>query len=702
MKVISLGLALFLSLCLVGCGGSSGGNKKPPVTPSSSSVPASSSSVPSSEAPVSSSEASASEASSEASSDFSSQPPVSSSAVSSSSEASSSSLAESSSSVQSSAPVTYSLSGSIAGNVEGDSFTLNGAGQTLVIDSNGDFSFPNTVLANTEVTLSLTDVSQRQVCSITSETEFVVTANVDNIVISCTPVGVLTGRVTSYHTGTPIPQARITVTANDDAGELLLTASALTDETGTYRIEGLGISSRFVLNAWSQGFATRSEIFSNTAEQPDVSHSALVLEANYSTGFAASSAASLVVDGLTLVELPANAFVNADGSPATGTITPALTIIDPSGDASVMPGNYEVLNPETGEINLMESFGALDASFRDEEGNLLQLAPGTSATISIPLASRITAGNAPATVPLFYFDEERGYWIEEGEATLTQVGSDYFYLGTVTHFTTWNADRIYETINLNGCVEDAEGNRLANVRVVASGRDYIGSSTGYSDSQGNFVLPVRISSQILVTSISGSQSDTIVVNSQLADLTLDACLQLAESSATITLTWGENPRDLDSHLYIPNEAGTSEFHLYYVNTTQEVNGVIFDLDVDDVSSFGPEVVTIPDFPHAGIYRYIVHHFTGSGNIASSPARVELNLRGQIYVFSPGNAEGENTLKYWHVFNIQVDDQGNATVLPVQQFRANGRVPDAVLGSRLAPAVEKTGAQSRKEYKHYTK
>src|SRR5690606_28454060 len=110
----------------------------------------------------------------------------------------------------------------------------------------------------------------------------------------------------------------------------------------------------------------------------------------------------------------------------------------------------------------------------------------------------------------------------------------------------------------------------------------------------------------------------------------------------------------------------------------------------------------PDFPHAGIYRYIVHHFSGSGNIASSPARVELNLRGQIYVFSPSNAEGENTLKYWHVFNIQVDDQGNATVLPVQQFRTNGGVPDAVLGSRQAPAVEKTGAQSRKEYKHYTK
>jgi uncharacterized protein YfaP (DUF2135 family) len=640
MKVTTLSLALFSGLFLVACGGSSGGGSKNTITASSSSSSAISSSF------------------------------------------------GSSSSTQSSIPVTYSLGGSVSGQVDGGSLTLHAASQTLTINSNGTFSFPNEIQENSPITLSLIDVSPRQHCNIDSTPQFTLQSDLSNIAISCTPVGVLTGTVSNYYTGTPIGQARITVTALNDAGETLINASVLTNETGAYRIAGLGIAERFVLNAWSEGFATRSEIFSNSTEQPDVSHSALVLQAHYSEGFSASSVASLIVDGQTLVNLPANAFVTADGTPASGTITPALTIIDPSGDAGVMPGNYEVLNPETGEINLMESFGALDASFRDAEGNLLQLAPGTSATISIPMASRITPATAPATVPLFYFDEHNGYWIEEGEATLTQEDGQYFYRGTVTHFTTWNADRIYETVNLRGCVQDTAGNSLANARVVATGRNYIGHSVGYSNSEGDFVVPVRISSEILVTSISGSQSDTVITTSGVTDKTIETCLQLAESSATITLTWGENPRDLDSHWFIPRVEGDSEYRVYFGNKTQEVNGVVFDLDVDDTWSFGPEVVTVPDFPHAGIYRYVVHLYTGTGTIASSPARVELNLRGRIYVFSPTEASGDNTEEFWHVFNIQVDDEGNASVMPVQEFTDSRSAPQEPVVNRSSAHVQK--------------
>ena len=666
MKATTLSLAIFTGLFLTACGGSGGGSKTP--EPSSSSL---------------------------------------SSSVNSSSLSSSSSLISSSSS-QSSTTVSYSLGGNVTG-LDGN-LTLQAGGQTLEINENGTFRFPNQLQEGTQVTLNLGEMPFRQRCSIESASQFTLESDISNISISCTPLGVLTGNVSSYHTGTPINQAQITVTALTAEGESLMTASAQTDETGTFRIEGLGIAERFVLNAWGEGFATRSEVFSNSAEQPNVDRSALVLEANYSTAFSVSSAASLVVDGQTLVELPANAFVTASGSPASGTITPSLTIIDPSGDAGVMPGNYEVRDPETGAINLMESFGALDASFRDAAGNLLQLAPGTSATISIPMASRINEGTAPETVPLFYFDEASGYWVEEGEATLVEVDGQYFYRGTVTHFTTWNADRIYETVNLRGCVRDTDNNPLANVRIVASGRDYIGQSTGYSDDTGAFVLPVRMNSSILLTSISGSQSDTVNIFSTGTDTVIEACLQLAESSATITLTWGENPYDLDSHWFIPNIEGDLEYQVYFGNKTEEVNGVVFDLDVDDVTSFGPEVVTVPDFPHAGTYRYVVRLYGGTGTIADSPARVELNLRGNISVFSPSEASGDHSEEFWHVFNIQVDAEGNTSVVAVQEFTDSRYPEEAVLTASTRRSLKSGSAQATptkqepalKEIKHYTK
>lgn len=714
MKAATLTLTLFTGLFLVACGGG-GKSSSPavssiPAASSTSAVSSAASSVASSTSTVISAASSVASSTSTASSVASSSSTSSATPISSST-ASSAASSAASSSTQSSAPL-YSLGGSISG-LDG-SLNLHAGDQTLNISNNGSFSFPNSFQEGTHITLSLSNAPFRQNCTINSPIQLTLQTNISNISVSCSPLGVLTGIINNYHTGAPINRVQVTVTALNEDGDSLMNATALTDENGTFRIEGLGISARFVLNAQRDGFAARSEIFSNSAEQPNVEHSALVLSAHYSNSFSANSVASLIVDEQTLIELPANAFVTEGGNPASGTITPSLTIIDPSGDAGVMPGSYQARDPETGEISLIESFGALDASFRDAAGNLLQLAPGTSATISIPVASRITTETAPATIPLFYFDDARGFWVEEGEATLVQEGGQYFYRGTVTHFTTWNADRVYETVNLRGCVRDSSNKPLANARIIASGRDYIGQSTGYSDSTGAFVLPVRMGSSILLTSISGSQSDTVVIHSGSGDSIIETCLQLAESSATITLTWGENPRDLDSHWFVPDADADMEHQIYFSNKTEEVNGVVFDLDVDDTSSFGPEVVTVPDFPHAGTYRYVVRLFSGTGSIASSPARVELNLRGRIHVFSPALASGDNTKEYWHVFNIQVDASGNAAVVEVQKF-SDGRYLDPVV-SLAAVRSQKIGSApsaikpqeaikkeaTKKETKYYAK
>lgn len=117
----------------------------------------------------------------------------------------------------------------------------------------------------------------------------------------------------------------------------------------------------------------------------------------------------------------------------------------------------------------------------------------------------------------------------------------------------------------------------------------------------------------------------------------------------IVLTWGANPSDLDSHLTGPNESG-GRFHVYYSN--QFPPGSNANLDVDDVSSFGPETITISVLS-SGTYRYSIHDFTNRNNtgsiaLAQSQAKVTvLNDEGIRDFFVPTSA---GTL--WTVFEIR--------------------------------------------------
>ena len=154
----------------------------------------------------------------------------------------------------------------------------------------------------------------------------------------------------------------------------------------------------------------------------------------------------------------------------------------------------------------------------------------------------------------------------------------------------------------------------------------------------------------------------------------------AGALATIVLEWGENPRDLDSHLTGPNENATSlddRFQVYYgdrlqntsaysytadFNTSQPclTEGVVASLDLDDVTSYGPETTTICQ-GYPGTYKFYVHHYSGSGNIASSPTKVTVTtMNGTTLSWT---APLSDTLNDWHVFDI--DNFGN--IIPVNSY-----------------------------------
>ena len=282
------------------------------------------------------------------------------------------------------------------------------------------------------------------------------------------------------------------------------------------------------------------------------------------------------------------------------------------------------------------------------------------------MASGVT--NPPATIPLYYFDESTALWVEEGEATLTVIDGASFYVGTVSHFTTWNADQVYNTVELLGCVVDNEGLPVANVQVLSEGTSYIGRSSAYTDAEGDFVLPVRRDSSLLVFARAGGQTNTVVINTSDVDSQLESCLVIGESSAIVKLTWGANPSDLDTHLTGPQEETDTRFRVYYANQDETIGNVTINLDVDDTSSYGPEVLTIPSFVLPGRYRYSVYHYSGSGTIFSSPTRVELRLNDRTYVFNPAEDvdSSASSFRMWVVFDLIVDDELNVEVMEINQ------------------------------------
>ena len=125
-----------------------------------------------------------------------------------------------------------------------------------------------------------------------------------------------------------------------------------------------------------------------------------------------------------------------------------------------------------------------------------------------------------------------------------------------------------------------------------------------------------------------------------------------QGSMRIILTWGLSPADLDSHLTGPTSSG-SRYHVFWASKTPDA---AVNLDVDDVTSYGPETTTISTLRN-GLYRYSVHNFsqqgtTGGLGIANSPAVVEVySYTGLLNKFTAPTFTG--TGNAWRVFEMTV-------------------------------------------------
>jgi hypothetical protein len=135
------------------------------------------------------------------------------------------------------------------------------------------------------------------------------------------------------------------------------------------------------------------------------------------------------------VVIKANSIVDAAGRPVTTTVTAFSSRFDHLFDASDrMPGDTGATT-SAGRDTTLTSFGAIEVNLRGPAGEKYNIAPGMPADLKYEVHSSQLA-SAPPTIALWYYNEDRGLWEEDGTATLS--GSTY--LGQAKHFSAINVD----------------------------------------------------------------------------------------------------------------------------------------------------------------------------------------------------------------------------------------------------------------------
>ena len=191
------------------------------------------------------------------------------------------------------------------------------------------------------------------------------------------------------------------------------------------------------------------------------------------------------------ISLPANGVVMASGAALyNGDIMVAANWLDPEAEdlTEIMPGDLRAID-KGGYLKGLTTFGMVAVELSTTSGELLQIAPGKKATLGFPLSSTLSTA-APATIPLWYLNEQTGLWQEDG--TATKSGNSY--TGEVSHFSYWNCDLPNANVPLTFTVVDAQNRPIpyqhVEIRPTSSNSwSHIGGNTDSSGYVSVFLTP---------------------------------------------------------------------------------------------------------------------------------------------------------------------------------------------------------------------
>ncbi|MCD2260731.1 carboxypeptidase-like regulatory domain-containing protein [Psychroserpens luteolus] len=432
--------------------------------------------------------------------------------------------------------------------------------------------------------------------------------------------------------GSPIENAMVSIGSS----------STTTDSQGIFIINDATVNQRFgYIKAEKMGYihASRAVVPTEGTNKIRIMMLPETVVGTTSSGtqetISLSNGASVALDG---------DYIKPDGTVYDGNVNIIMHHLDPADDnmEDQMPGMLYASNAQN-EERMLQTFGMLAIELRGENGEDLNLAENSSAEIKVPLDESLVA-NAPNTIPLWYFDETNGYWIEEGEATLV----DNQYVGTVTHFSFWNCDIPAEAVNLCITVVDADGNDLNGVSLDITSLGF-GTTNGITNHKGevcglvpaNEILDVNANLGVCTQSINS-------IGPFLEDASVTIVINENPDFATETVIGNFNGCDEQSiaNGYVLIGTGGNSFYETiidgYIETTvvrctNEENFTIQFFDSDNGQESGVTIIPytspVTDIGNLSVCEYIEYTIDGTEHFTFNNiqiAELEYNLDDQSF------------------------------------------------------------------------
>ncbi len=262
--------------------------------------------------------------------------------------------------------------------------------------------------------------------------------------------------------------------------------STKTDANGFYTLNNIVVNDKAVVNFEKEGYLLGSTKIQIKELSGDNTTSPNYLEYAIDTyDFQWSyDSQTRAVGGH--IDIPASTYTDTAGDLYSGMVSASLELLDVTTDEGkrVFPGSFEGQN-KNGEMQQFVSHGLISLSFKDTNGNTLNLAEGTIATLTFDAVASMDGTNI---IPLWYYDYLQGLWIEEGYAELQANGT---YRGEISHPGTWSLNQPIENAPgiYRGRIIYTDGTPAQDVRIHAVGNNWIATDLS-TDANGIFEIKV--------------------------------------------------------------------------------------------------------------------------------------------------------------------------------------------------------------------
>lgn len=268
--------------------------------------------------------------------------------------------------------------------------------------------------------------------------------------------------------GSPVSGATITIG----------NSTVQTNAQGIFVIKNADVKEKFAyVKATKAGFVNGSRTMVPTTGNNKIN--IMMIPATNTSTVASGAISTVSLPNGTKVKFDGS-FKDVNGNAYNGNVNVAMFHLKPSDQYlnELMPGSF-LANNTDGNSRIMETYGMLHVQLTGASGQNLQIATGHTAEMTVTIDATQTS-TAPATIPLWSFNETTGIWQEEGSAT--KVGNAY--VGNVSHFSWWNCDAQFPQCLLNIHIQNSTALPLSNVMVKLF-RQNQNSTSAITDGNGN-------------------------------------------------------------------------------------------------------------------------------------------------------------------------------------------------------------------------